>query len=401
MIGYLLLITAVAALFYVAIPAVGAFVVRDQWRRFREAMTAASRYPIATPAWAVRERAAPPGRCRFFGSLEAIQGDDRIWISNGRFSVAVDLRGVRVFLIPETAPAEGGTSLGSVPWNRIFSLPEGTPMFVGGTIVAEEGRGLFRNHALSPLLVVIHDCPRESILMRAIGSGRQRNEYMNSLTLPSVGIGSLTLLLLALAFLGLQEKLSGLVGLTAALAPVVPFLPPGFPLYFAYRSAWKKARVLRAQRDVVRLPLRFFPSPAGGPRGQRATFLPNLEPYAMIHGALADGDPPAVLSEGKRILLPPGTVRIAVDLPALGRSREQVTDCVVFGGYRMEGDDLSLLPTDDPMAGLIFVPGIPDAIARASNKGARTFTLVSGLFISLNVAVNAPLVFVLLALLIR
>ncbi len=414
MTGHLLLILAVAALFYVAIPAVGAFVARGQWRRFRAAMTEASRYPTASAAWVGRERGTPPGRCRFFGSLEAIQGDNRIWISNGRFSVAVDLRGVRVFLIPDGPPegeAQGrrdsDTGLASVPWNRIFSLPEGTPMFVGGTFVTEEGRGIFRNHALAPLLVVIHDCPRERILMRAIGSGRQRNEYMNALTLPSVGIGSLTLLLLAFTFLGIPEKLSGSIAFTAALAPIVPFLPPGFPLYFAYRSAWKKARLLRAQRDVVRLPMRFFPTSTRGPRGMRAALLPDLEPYAMIHGDLEGGidgeHAAALLADGARIVLPPGMTRLTVDLPALGRRRGRGagTECVVFGGYTLDGEELRLTTTEDPMAGLVLVPGIPDAIARASDKGARTFTAVSALYISLDVAVNASLVFVLLALLMR
>jgi hypothetical protein len=402
MTAHLLLVIAAAALFYVAVPAVGAYAARGQWRRFRAAMTEASRYPSATPARAGRERGAPVARCRFFGTLEAIQGDDHIWISNGRSSVAVDLRGVRVFLIPEAAPEEGGTSLASVPWSRIFSLPEGTPMFVGGTFVAEEGRGVFRSRPGAPLLVVIHDCPRESILVRAIGSGRQRNEYMNTLTLPSVGIGSLVQLLLVFTFLGIPDKLSGLIALTAALAPLVPFLPPAFPLYFAYRSAWKKARRLRAQRDVVRLPLRFFPSDAGALRTSRATLLPDMEPYAMIHGGLMQGEPATLLSGGVRIAIPPGTVRLAVDLPSRGGRRvEGPEECVMFGGYRMNDDGIEMAPTEDPMAGLILVPGIPEAIARASDKGARKFTAISALFISLNVAVNAPILFILLFLLMR
>jgi hypothetical protein len=405
---HLLLILAAAALFFAAIPAVGAFVARDQWRRFRRAMTAASLYPIASPAlvaWAARGNNARPGRCRFFGTLEAIQGEDRVWIRSGRFSVAADLRGVRVFLIPDDTPDDGApargrwaTSLASVPWNRIHSLPEGTPMFVGGGFVVEEGRLIFHDRAETPLLLVIHDCSRESILARAIGSGRQRNEYINSLTLPSAGIGSLVLLLLAFTFLGIPERLSGLIAFTAALAPLVPFLPPGFLLYFAYRSAWKKARRLRSQRDVVRLPLRFFP-PAGARRGLRAALLPDMEPYVMIHGA-EDGSG-AVVAEGRRFALPAGTTRLEVDLPSLGRLRERGSECVVFSGYQVDGDELTLAPAGDPMAGTILVPGIPEAIARASDQGARVYTLLSGLFISLNVVINAPLLLIGLALLIR
>ncbi|HTP58952.1 MAG TPA: hypothetical protein VMM82_08545, partial [Spirochaetia bacterium] len=265
MTAHLLLVAAVAALFYAVIPVIGAVVARARWREFRAAMTEASRYPTATPALSGRERGAVLGRFRFFGTLEAIQGNDRIWLSNGRFSVAVELRGVRIFLIPD----QPDTGLASVPWSRVFSLPEGTPMFVAGRCVAEEGRAVFHEDLQTPLIVVLHDCPREDILVRAIGSGRQRNEYMNSFTLPSVGVGVLALILIAFRFLGVPDRLSGLIAFTAGLAPIAPFLPPGFPLYFAYRSAWKRGRLLRAQRDVVRLPLRFFPAPpAAAPRGR-------------------------------------------------------------------------------------------------------------------------------------
>src|SRR5512140_1749971 len=102
MIWYLVLIIGIAALFYTAFPAIGAFIARAQWRMFRRRVVEVSRYPTAGPAAIGRERSAAAGKCRFFGTLEAIQGDDRIWITNGRLSVAADLRGVRVYLIPET-----------------------------------------------------------------------------------------------------------------------------------------------------------------------------------------------------------------------------------------------------------------------------------------------------------
>ena len=175
---------------------------------FRKTVIAVSRYPTAGPAAIGRDRSGAMGEFRFFGTLEAIQGDDRIWITNGRFSVAAELRGVRVHLIPESESgsetADRGTSGGelrSVPWSRIFSLPEGTPIFLGGVLYAEEGRGVFRDYGKTPLLVVIHDCARENIVSRAVGSGRQRNEYMNAFTLPSVAIGSLSLLLLGFSLL--------------------------------------------------------------------------------------------------------------------------------------------------------------------------------------------------------
>ena len=73
---YLILIAGIAILFYAAFPAIGAFLVRSQWRLFRNRVTAASRYPTASPLATGRERSASVGYFRFFGSLEAIQGDD-------------------------------------------------------------------------------------------------------------------------------------------------------------------------------------------------------------------------------------------------------------------------------------------------------------------------------------
>jgi len=429
---YLVLILGIATLFYAAFPAIGAFMVRGQWRTFRRIVTAASRYPTATPSAAGRERAASVGLFRFFGTLEAIQGDDRIWITNGRFSVAADLRGVRVYLIPEgeedgrtsggggreaaeasgaeseargresadARGAESGGALRSVPWSRIFSLPEGTPIFVGGALFAEEGRAVFRAHGRTPLLVVIHDCPRESIVSRAIGSGRQRNEYMNAFTLPSVAIGALSLVLLALSLLSAPAlRIIALIALTAGLAPISPFLPPGFPLYFAYRSSWKKARLMRAQRDIVRLPLRYFPAIPFNGRSRRATLLPDMEPYLMVRGTLETGGAGVMLSEGVPIRLPSGITRLQFDLP--GVKEKDGAECVVFAAYREDGETIRLQKPDDPMAEQVLVQGDPETISLLSERIARRYTVVSGIYISLNLVVNVPLLFLVLSLVIR
>jgi hypothetical protein len=406
---YLGLIIGIATLFYAAFPAIGAFLVRGQWRMFRRIVTAASRYPSATPSVVGRERASSVGLFRFFGTLEAIQGDDRIWITNGRFSVAAELRGVRVYLIPEgeeeeerespAARGESGGELRSVPWSRIFSLPEGTPIFVGGALFAEEGRGVFRDSGRTPLLVVIHDCPRESIVNKAIGSGRQRNEYMNAFTLPSVAIGALSLILLAFSLLSSPAlRIIALTALTAGLAPISPFLPPGFPLYFAYRSNWKKARLMRAQRDIVRLPLRYFPPSPSGVRARRATLLPDLEPYLMVRGKLEGSGSAVMDSEGALIPLPHGIVRLQVDLPGTDSGNGE---CVAFAAYREEGEGIRLQKPDDPMAEQVLVPGDPETISRLSERRARRYTMISGVFISLNLLVNVPLLFLVLSLVIR
>jgi hypothetical protein len=407
MAGHLILVIGIAILFYAALPALGAFLARGQWRSFRRLVTTVSHYPTAAPGMG---RSTPDGCCRFFGTLEAIQGDDRIWLTNGRFSVAADLRNVRVYLIPETEGNDPvaisrrgtGAALGSLPWNRIFSLPEGTPVFVGGALYAEEGRGVFRDDRRTRLLVVIHDCPRDSLVLRAISGGRQRNEFMNTFTLPSVAIGALSLVLLAFTLLALPDRIVSLLALTAGLAPLSPFLPPGFPLYFAYRSHWKKARLLRVQRDVVRLPLRYFPTTADATRGWRATLLPDMEPYVMIRGTRDAADPDVIVSEGNRLVLPQGILRVEVDLPHDGSSgAESGEELFAFCGYTTDGDRVTLRKPDDPMADTILLPGDPEKLSRRSVTAARRDEILSAVLIILDVMVNLPLVFIVLSLVIR
>jgi hypothetical protein len=417
MVWYLVLILALALLFYAALPGIGAFRVRGRWRVFRQTIHEVSRYPTATPHAVGRERNAFIGLFRFFGTLEAIQGEHRIWITNGRFSVAADLRNVHVYLIPENGGQDIGsasgaedTELRSVPWSRIFSLPEGTPVFIGGALFSEEGRGVFRGYGRARLLVVIHDCPRESIVESAIRGGRQRNEYMNPFTLPSVAIGSLTLILLAYSLLAVPEaRILALVSLAAGLAPVSPFLPPAFPLYLVYRRFWKKARLMRVQRDIVRLPLRYF-SPSlddGGTR--RTTLLPDREPYIMIRaaetGAAEDGAAVLTTADGRTVMLPAGTRQVAVDLPPRAKRRKSSGtppgQCVVFGGYRMDGGTFILSKPEDPMAELMLLHGDPESVSATSGRMGSFYAIVSAFFIILNAAINTPLLFFLLSFLIR
>jgi hypothetical protein len=276
-------------------------------------------------------------------------------------------------------------------------------------------------------------------MQRVIWSGRQRNEYWNQFTIPSLITGSFGLLLLAYFLLGSPDmRIPALTALAAGLGPASPFLPPAFPLYFLYRRYWKRARLMRAQRDVVRLPLRYFPEVGSGAlrrgrpevgsgtrkakaagstappletRHQRAILLPDLEPYVMLKGEErpAGNELKAVsgaarastlfVSEGYRVALPPETKRIDLTLPP-GISPQGADSAYVFGAYSEDGDGLALKRPEDPMADLILVPGDPREIAGACNRAARSFELVSALFIGLNVAVNEVGLILLLARLI-
>jgi hypothetical protein len=413
MIWYLALIVVVAAVFSLGIPGMGAFVVRAQWRDFRNRILAVSRWSTLDPHALARQRGPYAGTYRFFGTLEAIQGEDRIWLSNGSHTVGADLRGVSVYLLPAAA-APGSPApdaeLRALPWSRVYSLPQGTPMLVGGAVFNEAGRGVFRTRDKVRPLVVIYDCRREEIVEKAIRSGRQRNEYWNQFTVPSLITGAFSLLTLAYFLLGNpDQRVAALIALAAGLGPVAPFLPPGFALYFLYRRFWKRARLMRAQRDIVLLPLRFFGTSrdvggapgVGDGRPVRAVLLPDLDPYAMLRGTVV---PPPGGGPGGSLLLEPGltveipleTKRIELTLPGRAR-RQQPGMAWIFGAYEERGDGLALRRPDDPMAELILIPGDPEEISRASSRAASRYALAAALVVAAGVLVNEAVLLLLLS----
>jgi hypothetical protein len=379
-------VAGVALLFFLVLPGVGAFLARARWRTFRAALRAVSRWPSAD----ARRQPAPPaaaepdgfvGFHRFFGALEALQGDDRIWLSGAGESVAVDLRGVSVYLLPASAGdgrAREDEELSSVPWNRIFALSEGTTLLVGGALYREEGRSVFKTRDGTPPLALIYDCPRSAIMRRAIRGGRHVNEYWNPFTLPSLVTGSFILAVLAWILMGRPDaRIPAVVALAAAVGPLAPFLPPAFPLYFLYRLSWRRGRRLRAERDLANLPLRWFPAlPLGADRF--VTLLPDLEPYAMLRGTLVDGRTLDV--GGLAVRLPEGSI-----LASGG-------EVWAFGAWREEGGEVSLAEPEDPLAELSVVAGDPRERAARCSTGARRALAASAALIGLAVAVNLLLV---------
>ncbi|WP_455383287.1 hypothetical protein [Salinispira pacifica] len=288
----LLLTFSLVVLFYLLIPGIGAFNVRARWRQFRRDLLRSSGYRIAEYEQ-FREASARPdgaelGDFRFFGALEAIQGDDAIWLKRGNVTVAVDMSEVRVCVLNPDRE-EGGRHLWVenptlhypdltplvTPWSRMGSLPEGTRFFVGGRLEVQRGLPTFRRGNGGRLVVVIYEGEDESLLARCVWSGRQRNEYWNPYTPASLLAGAFSLLILSYLFLRSPLlRLPVLFSLTLSTVPIMPLLPPGVVLFFLYRFWWRRGRYFRAQRDLVRLPLRYFgeeaiPGTAALPDGAR------------------------------------------------------------------------------------------------------------------------------------
>ncbi|MEA1911560.1 MAG: hypothetical protein U9N32_07795, partial [Spirochaetota bacterium] len=261
---HLFIIILITLLFYIFIPIMGAFFVRSRWRQFRSQLMEASLLPPIS--YKDVHSSVKLGLYRMFGSIQAIQDDNILWIANENVSVSLDMQDLPIFILPsvirDNNHLKTNMYLEESPkrtnWSSIFSLPEKTSIFVSGELVHKDGRSKFKNTKKNPLIVIIYDCEDSDFYSHAILSGRQRNEYWNILTPGTLTAGSFSLFIYF--YLLIQMPYMHFIAVTAlgfSLVPVFPFLPPGLLFYYIYRSLWKKARILRTERDLLKLPLKY------------------------------------------------------------------------------------------------------------------------------------------------
>jgi hypothetical protein len=392
----IILVFSVAFLFYGIIPGIGAFFVRSRWRLFRRRIQESSLYPFLTYSDLSRQDDFL-GRYRTFGYLEAIQGENRIWINDGSFTVEADLRSAKLYFLPsfsartrklpverlqETIPDEQPSL---VSWNQIFSLPAGTQMFIAGGLYSEEGRAVFRSQSKDPLLVVLYDGQRDTIVQRAVWGGRQRNEYWNQFTLASLLTGAFCMLLLAYIFMrSTPSSLPVLLALSLAFFPISGLLPPGFILYYLYRFFWNRARLLRAERDLLRLPLRYYPD-SQGMQVEKPVALPTGESY--------------LCSQDPRLLIRGDLTIRRASIPVVERGN--IEEYYLFGACSEAEGQRCIQTPRDPMGELVLVMGDPAALAERCNRRAGMFTLLSALSVFSAVALNLFLLMLVWHLVIR
>jgi hypothetical protein len=388
---FVLLSLITAFLFFVFIPGLGAFSVRAKWRRFRARIVKASTFSIMDYSDLSKDNEG--STYRFFGTLEAIQDTNKIWLRSGDVSAAADLEDVPVYILPSYSSDESldealsDEEPQSVPWKQISSLPAGVHLFVAGALYLENGRAIFRSESQFPLLVVIFDGGKETILRRAIRSGRQRNEYWNQYTLISLITGSFALLLLTYVFLGNPAtRLPALISLTLSVSPLAVLLPPGVAFLYLYRFFWKRARTLRAERDLQRLPLRYFKGATNRENSQVVSCLPDGEQYIMLRGK--SDLVTSKLSPADRGALSP------VHLTMTPSGNE-----IYLFGARSQIENRLTVPLD-PMAELTMIQGNPEENAMRCSKRAMMFTLLSGAFLSLDLFPNLFLILILFRMLI-
>jgi hypothetical protein len=384
---------AAAALFYLVLPIAGAFFVRSSWRRFRSSILDAARLPAL--GYAALVSAEEGTRFRFSGGVEAMEGRDRIWVrsEDPGLSVAVDMSHARLFSVPaeKEDPDAAGTGKDSeyetsgydessetpelLSWRSLPALAEGSSVFIRGILKREGGKAFLGGAPKDPAVVVLYGCPERELLSRCVRQGRQANEYWNRLTPISFALGIACMIGVLLSFArGVFVEDIFLMSAIIALSPLGALLPPGIALYFLYRSAWKRARSLRATRDSVTIPCAAFA------HGAADSTLPGGEAYARrFYDRL---DP----------LLSPGgpKVRGMDELLGLQAAARGFT-CFGRPGSS-PGEPLSR--PEDPMAEFIAIPGVPEELARRCSNLARVYTLLSGLALLGAVFVNAIIAFI-------
>ena len=359
---------SVAILFYVLLPVIGAYITRDQWRRFRDRLLDFSRSPrLRMGSWSANcANLRLEGSFRFHGEVEALEGEDRIWLRGPDLTAVVDLGNSWFHVL---ADDEGDhdvtgrfTLVERVRWSRVRVFPESAQVFVGGAVRIENGTPVFFDDAREPLVVVSYAGRESNLLSRLVAGGRVGNEYWNPLSRASIafGMGSLGIFF---AFAGSHWLPTVIfLSIVAGLSPVMCLLPPGLPFFFLYRFFWRRALDGRIMRDLCRLPLRFR---------QRRT------------GEREERTGDSILPEGGVY-----RVRVAAEPPAGTATLEPLP------GYRGPWTVFTPESNDDPEVERLAVAGDPVALARRFERSALAATVFSGCCLAAALVVNSVAAFV-------
>ncbi len=274
-----------------------------------------------------------------------------------------------------------------IPWNKVSALSEGTKVYIAGTLQKVGGRYMFRAIPPHKLLVVFYDGEDRNLLRRVIWNSRHRNEYWNQFTPVALGLGALAEMFLTYYLLNtVHLRIPSILAIAATLIPILPFLPPGILFFLLYRSLWSRARFLRAERDLLRLPLRYFP----GTDLAEEVPLSNGETYYC-----------SILSNVPwEMLLGRGRIRGTLLQRPIKPNAEIPPGKFYWFGVRREGDPYPAVSTD-PMVENVVLPGDPDLLASSCEKQAYKLEALSSLGFGMGFGINLFIALRILAFMVR
>jgi len=322
---------------------------------------------------------------RFVGGFESVTDGQTLWIRGEDLTVPVSLQNAEIYLLP-MQKGEGISEVfdpgeetpEKIRWERVSALTEGARVFVGGALVCQDGRRSFVSVKEKPLMVIFYDGPDHSLATRAIRAGRYRGEYWNDITPYSLVIGALCQILIAVTFLSRPAfRPTVIVSVIALFVPLYPIIPPGLLFTVIYRRLAWRSRILRAYRDLARLPLRYLaPHKNKDLSGNLAPLVKNcLLPSGEQYGFTSAKELPSQAEEGKIPLL----------LPELTKTKEDDL-WYIFGALR-PGEELPVQP-EDFSATFGILPGRPEIIARRCEIQAYTLELAAWLVLLTGIGLN-------------
>ena len=353
---FLIVGIAFTVFFYLVLPCLGGFFVFRRWRQFNKTIIDASYLPIYP--------AENQSRCRFFGELEAIEEKNIIWLNDGKRRVRVNLKSCPIYILPgENLRNNDKMNVARYTrWQNLSSFSEGTKFFVAGYLDTDARIPAFGEQRDNSLTVVIHDAKPEMFLSRAIGTGRQRNVYWNSITAPSLLLGMFSefILLLSAIQVNINSNLFQSLA-TFALLPGLILAPPGIFFFFLYRNYRRRGRRYFMESDLLSLPLRYADNglPDGGSYSGREV-----------------EEMPEQLSQEEVVQLRRAMV---------ARAGEK--------GWLFSAEN-----STDPFAERVYINGQPQILAKKSRKQAVLSHCFALLFFAAGLLINVVLVNVVLLL---
>lgn len=231
--------------FFLLLPLSGAILVRRRWRIFRSRVVDMMELPFLEYGDIRSNRS---GFYKLYARLEALKGDDEIWLKNESVSVCTNLKKSDIYLLSREDMED---TLVKTSWSELSTIVEGSHFFISGCLKKERGIPFLAPKEDKNLLVIIYDEGREDLTERIIKEGRQKNELWNTLTPYAYIIGVLSLIILSfISYKSSVSKIDSYLLLVAAGTPFYFVLPPGLFFYMIYRKKWQNARKFRELRDL-------------------------------------------------------------------------------------------------------------------------------------------------------
>jgi hypothetical protein len=386
------------------VPVAGAFVIRRNWRVFRRRFDDLRLRPVLD--YAAYCRFASEGSAvfgenvfRFLGGMESLTDGHTLWIRSDTLTIPVSLSGALTYILPVSEKTEepglfdpGEEAPQRIRWNQVTTFTEGAKVFVGGILTRQDNRWSFVSTREYPLLVIFYDGPAHTLANRIIRAGRHRNEYFNPITPYAYMFNAFSQVLIAFSFLSRPAfRLTVLTAVIAIFAPLFALLPPGVLLTALYRRLWWRAKIFRAYRDLVMLPLKYlnngdrYPPPEPGLFESRAGQLPDGEVYTLVYTDTL----PAPGKEGPiPLLIPEHYARKGEGWTVFGALPKSVKR----PGSTVPANSgaLPVFPAKpgDPFGTYGALPGHPDILAQRFNLAAYALEILGGLLLLVGISLN-------------